>query len=263
MKNFIVVVIILTFALVNGSPLTITADVATVTSNAWSYWSKDGTWKYTNNDNSNVEVDWVQKCSSISPHDIYFSLNDQRFARTDGKLFTIGNKIIFRDDKNNQIGYMREDITTKLLSTSVYSIYYIYDANNNLVGTSDKLELFSTDINIYDGSTLIATTTQSFVNKNLQKLFMNGKLIVTFKTNTTWLTNYDNRYLLLMATSTKAIADLQRDSKGNVSHSTCQSVYLFLIIGLPLITVALICLCCCVCYKKCGRSFRCSKYTDL
>lgn len=249
MKSFIIFIILINIA---KCQFIVNSDTATIRSEYWSIWKKHGDITF-----GDQKINWMQKCSSISPYDIFFGNEKNNYSRTDGKLFSIGTKIKFRDVNKNVVGYMQEDIITTLFSLSIYSIFHLFDNMDTETAYSEKVELFSTDIKIYDKKTdkVIATIYQSFVNKLEQKFFTDGKMTITFLDESNYFTKNETRYITLMAATTKIVADMQRDKNGKITPSTCQSVNILLVVILPIIAVVGIIVLIYICIKKGNNCF--------
>ena len=76
----------------------------------------------------------------------YFDNTDKKVAWAQEKVFSWGTNIEVFDDKGTKIGSFEEEILESLFS--IKSVYSIKDASGNLIGKSEKLEFFSTDVEI-------------------------------------------------------------------------------------------------------------------
>jgi len=159
-----------------------------------------------------------------------------------------------RDESNTIRHWVKENIITHYFTGDIYTQYDIYDASGaTTIGGSTELMLLGTQLTFSSGAGQVAVAHQNLANSILQDFCVeDGYWDVVFSlpanqtdcTNTTDPNNLfscDNRLLLLELMTMKAAADINRDSKGNVSQSTCQLLHtLAIVLGTVLPGVALI-----------------------
>ncbi|MCB9025585.1 MAG: hypothetical protein H6625_04645 [Bdellovibrionaceae bacterium] len=76
--------------------------------------------------------------------------NGELVAKAIQRIFTFGVKIDIYDCLERPIGSVQEDILKSLLK--IRTVYSIFNGKDQLVGQSNKLEWFGTDITFYDAS---------------------------------------------------------------------------------------------------------------
>ena len=206
----------------------------TIKANSCNIWKKTGSWIYGDDMQS---VEWEQRCQSASPSDLKFKNTDgTNIGRTDDKYFSINVQIRLRNKDNKIIARFEEQIWKSL--TKIGTVYTIKDGDGNILGKSNKLELFDTVFTIYDNDdNIIATAEQKILNKLQQSICGDGSWKISFTDVDTFLNMPENRWIIASMITVKAVRDTDRDSEGNVQNSNCQSLYYFLIIGLPIIFV--------------------------
>jgi uncharacterized protein YxjI len=82
-----------------------------------------------------------------------FELFDEKgvfIAKAKSRFWALGSTIDVTDDKDVKIGTVKEDILKSLWK--VTTTYSVLDANGKSLGSSEKLELFSTKVSVLDGS---------------------------------------------------------------------------------------------------------------
>ena len=79
-----------------------------------------------------------------------FDNSHKKIATAKQEVFSLYTLIKIKDENGKLIGSIEEEILESLFS--IYSIYSIKDANGKIIGKSEKLDFFTTEIDIYDNS---------------------------------------------------------------------------------------------------------------
>lgn len=204
-----------------------------IVGNSCNFWNKDGS--IYSGDHEILK--WQQKCGAFSAYDIYFNNDTTQFARTETEMFTILTTIKLYDSQNKLVVTFDEDF-----SLSYENRYSIYNTQGNLIAISNIENFFDSKIYVYDvEKNLIAWGIQEFGNKFEQSICKDGQWYLNFnETQTTFLAQEENRWILSTFLTIKAVRDTDRGSDGKMRKPFCQSFYQFLIIGIPVIAVVAI-----------------------
>jgi len=100
----------------------------------------------TNQSIGNIE----QQIVSLSPTFKFYDNNGKLVAHAKETVISLVTQIKIYDDKGNYIGKFEQKIFENLFS--IQNTYAIYDKYDKRIGTSRKLDLFSTSIDIYDNN---------------------------------------------------------------------------------------------------------------
>jgi uncharacterized protein YxjI len=80
----------------------------------------------------------------------YFDQSGNLKATAKQEVFSLGTVINISDESGNKIGSVEQEIIESMFS--MYSKYSIKDANGKVIGKSDKLDFFTTNVDISDMS---------------------------------------------------------------------------------------------------------------
>ncbi len=80
----------------------------------------------------------------------YFDQSGKLKATAKQEVFSLGTVINISDESGNKIGSVEQEIIESMFS--MYSKYSIKDANGKVIGKSDKLDFFTTNVDISDMS---------------------------------------------------------------------------------------------------------------
>ena len=80
----------------------------------------------------------------------YFDQSGKLKATAKQEVFSLGTVINISDESGNKIGSVEQEIIESMFS--IYSKYSIKDANGKVIGKSDKLDFFTTNVDISDMS---------------------------------------------------------------------------------------------------------------
>lgn len=80
----------------------------------------------------------------------YFDQSGKLKATAKQEVFSLGTVINISDESGNKIGSVEQEIIESMFS--MYSKYSIKDANSKVIGKSDKLDFFTTNVDISDMS---------------------------------------------------------------------------------------------------------------
>jgi len=78
----------------------------------------------------------------------YFDQSGKLKATANQEVFSLGTVINISDESGNKIGSVEQEIIESMFS--MYSKYSIKDANGKIIGKSDKLDFFTTNVDISD-----------------------------------------------------------------------------------------------------------------
>ena len=78
----------------------------------------------------------------------YFDENGKLIATAKEEVFSLGVVINITDEKGIKIGSVEQEVLESMFS--VYSIYSIKDASGKVIAKSDKLDFFTTSVEIED-----------------------------------------------------------------------------------------------------------------
>lgn len=230
MKPFLLILIIAsTLALDLPSTFNIKA-------NSCNFWKKTGEWT----DDITTYIEWGQKCTSTSPSDITLEHNGNKIGSTDQKQLTIGTKIKIKDENNNVVAIIKENVFSGF--GNIYTEYTLTDKDNNIYATSEKIELFDTQFSIFDNNNnLIATASRDYLNVLAESFCQDGVWYINFNTNSNHFLNQpSNRWIIASMINVKAVRDIDRDDQGNVKKSPCQNWFWFLVLGLPILFIMIV-----------------------
>lgn len=79
----------------------------------------------------------------------YIDNTGKKTATAKEQILTLWTKIDISDENGNHIGTVEQEIMESL-SSLIYSIYSIKDANGNVIAKSKKIDFFTTDVDLYD-----------------------------------------------------------------------------------------------------------------
>jgi len=80
----------------------------------------------------------------------YFDQSGKLKATAKQEVFSLGTVINISDESGNKIGSVEQEIIESMFS--IYSKYSIKDASGKVIGKSDKLDFFTTNVDISDMS---------------------------------------------------------------------------------------------------------------
>jgi len=89
-----------------------------------------------------------EKIISFSTSFILYDKNGDLIAKSKETIFSLVTQIKLYDENDNYIGKIEHKIFENLFS--IQNTYAIYDKYDKRLGTSRKLDLFSTSVDIYD-----------------------------------------------------------------------------------------------------------------
>jgi uncharacterized protein YxjI len=129
-----------------------------------------------------------------------FDPSHKKIASAKQEVFSLYTDIKIKDESGKLIGSLEQEIMDSMFS--IYSIYSIKDGSGRVIGKSEKLDFFTTEIDIVDnsGNSLVS----------LDKAFMSIGDSWTVKTNGT----LDNRIVVFIPAFVSA-AQAARKSKSN------------------------------------------------
>jgi len=105
---------------------------------------------------------------SLTKSFTYTDGEGKKLAHARAKFFALGSTVIVEDGEGRKIGTIKEDIIKSLLK--VYTHYRILDARDNVVATSEKVEVLSTQILLRDTSGRIVAELRRGFAENLFRL---------------------------------------------------------------------------------------------
>ena len=259
MKGIIIFVLVVSaFGIVRGEDSTFSIpDRVTIEANSCNLWNKDGEW--INTEISQPFATFHTDCKSVSPSDVFIrDMNDTLVVHTDQKVASVKTTIRLRNGGNDIFGILIEDIIDSILSPTK-TVYEFETPDGISWGKSVKQELFATTFTVntinQDPNYLLGSAEISFKNKLTAKYLCDGaKWKVTFPDSTDQL----QRKAILAGITVKSVRDADRDSDGKVTRSNCNSLYWFLVVGVPIIGIFVCCglgyLICKKCECQTGRA---------
>lgn len=93
----------------------------------------------------------------------YFDNTDRKIAKGEERAFSWGTTIDIFDESDRKIGTLEEQLFESVFS--IETIYDIKDANGRLIAKSKKIDLFSTNVEIFSTKgNLVCTMTRPSIN---------------------------------------------------------------------------------------------------
>lgn len=129
-----------------------------------------------------------------------FNPSGTKIATAKQEVFSLYTDIKIKDENGSLIGSLEQEIMDSMFS--IYSIYSIKDASGKVIGRSEKLDFFTTEIEILDNSGNLLVS--------LDKAFMSIGDSWSVKTNG----NLDNRIVVFIPAFVSA-AQADKKSKSN------------------------------------------------
>ena len=129
-----------------------------------------------------------------------FNPSGAKIATAKQEVFSLYTDIKVKDENGNLIGSLEQEIMDSMFS--IYSIYSIKDASGKVIGKSEKLDFFTTEIEIVDSSGNLLVS--------LDKAFMSIGDSWSVKTNG----NLDNRIVVFIPAFVSA-AQADKSSKSS------------------------------------------------
>jgi len=79
----------------------------------------------------------------------YIDNTGKKLATAKEQIFTLWTKIDITDENGKYIGTVEQEVIESLTSL-IYSVYSIKDANGNVIAKSKKIDFFTTFVDLYD-----------------------------------------------------------------------------------------------------------------
>lgn len=92
-----------------------------------------------------------------------FDASNKKIATAKQEVFSLYTLIKIKDESGKILGSIEEEVLESLFS--LYSIYSIKDAHGKIIGKSEKLDFFTTQVDIYDNSgNLLVSLDKAFMS---------------------------------------------------------------------------------------------------
>ena len=123
-----------------------------------------------------------------------------------------------------------------------YTIYKIYDKDDNLIASTNLFELFDTFYTIYDtNGKWIARTGQNFISESEQNICQNGIFYLYLNEKSDHILNEpNNSWIVASMVMVKSTNDVNRDFNGNTKYSSCRGLFYSVIVGMPIFFIIFI-----------------------
>ena len=189
--------------------------------------------------NNNVLLSFKTDCLAWSATDaqIFLPNSDTLIARLDQDNVAIGNRIRLRDCNDNIIAIFQEDIVSSIISLKIKIQYFINNPDGNVMGKSDAIHLFDTNMKMYQNNEAYASFDFPF-GEAVKKMWLGEQsATLTFTNSSVPLGSPgEDRFLsVALGIYYLVLLSLDRDSRGNIEPPLCNQVYRTgLIIGITI-----------------------------
>ncbi|KAI8492597.1 hypothetical protein Bbelb_296380 [Branchiostoma belcheri] len=209
-----------------------------------SFWVKEGRWR---SEEGRTLALYKQRCNSKTPYVVSVSSPAENiFAWTEDSYWYLGRRIRLKDCEQHYRASVEEFILRqKGASKKVMLQYFIKDRLEKKVLASsgqDRVNdphLWFKDVN----GTVIATARGVSDDSNTTQLrkwsiCSTGNLQVVFgNSSRSWLALPQNRWMILLTLTVKALRDASRGTDGVVHYNECQAAHWTMVLGVPMFIV--------------------------
>ncbi|CAH1273778.1 Hypp5198 [Branchiostoma lanceolatum] len=207
-----------------------------------SFWVKEGRWR---SEEGRTLALYKQRCNSKTPYVVSISSPSENiFAWTEESYWYLGRRIRLKDCDQHYRASVEEFILRQKSASKVVLQYFIKDRLEKKVLASsgqDRVNdpyLWFKDVN----GTVIATAKgiSDDTNTTLRKwsICSTGNMKVVFgNSSRSWLALPQNRWMILLALTVKALRDTSRGTDGVVHYNECQAAHWTMVLGVPMFIV--------------------------
>jgi len=196
------------------------------------FWRDHGTFSVAGDNYATFEVD----CTSLSPSDVFVYANDSVVLHTDQKMTSLLTTVRMRDGAGVVFAISQVNVLGGFFPP-YYMTYTITDGGGTELARCERVAVWATTMTFSHAGTDLARVHISGVD------IIRGKLCMGARWHVECLPAASQRMckaVLGLAVVT-AVRDGNRNQKGAVSPSPCNAAYKAMVIGLPLLFVAILC----------------------